>query len=292
MESQKQQLESEIQQAQTDLKVAQDQEQTSRQALEAVESELAIADTRRLELESDIASLSENRQRLERNVQILTLGLRQGNVTIRTGQVLASGVIEGVNSRESALQVLDRLRQRARIAAVIRTNPSPLPPNQRVIQFIPRDIESVIERISDGESYVVRMLSALNYLEGEQSVLVIPQVAPNRQIYRAGETLASVEFTPEPLPQGESQVLNRLNSLFALTRQKAIQDGMLADPITGNVGEFNSFKLLKFALAILEKSDSEEIRVLTVTRERTFTSGPLDVELIAIQNNQVILKSD
>lgn len=287
-----QKLEVEIQQAQAELKIAQKQEIDSRKALEKVESELESANTQRAELQQDIASLSENRKRLERNVQILTIGLRQGNVTIRTGQVLASAVIENQTSRESALRALDQLRQQARIAAIIRTNPQQIQPNERVIQFIPQDVESVVDRLSDGGSYVVRILSALNYLEGEQSVLVIPQIAPNRKIYQADETLSAIQFKPEPQPKGEAQVVSKLNALFALTREKAIRDGILADPITGNVGEFNSFKLLRFALAILEINDPGTIQVITVTSEAAFTAGPLEIDLIAIKDNQVILRSN
>jgi uncharacterized protein (DUF3084 family) len=296
VEQQKQNLESSIAKAQEQLSQAQAQEQKLAESVADIRDQLnaATAEQENLrqergKLEKEIADLQENRQRLIANLQVLLLGLRRGNVTIRAGQVLASGTITNLKSQQEALQAINALLQQARRTAIILTNPANLRPEQQVVQMSTEDVDKLLQQISAGQPYIVRILSALNYLEGEDQVVVVPQAAPNQQVFKAGEVVAVIALNPATL--SDEQILTRINSLFSVANRQAIQAGMLPDPVTGTVGSFRQIELFRFVLALKERNDNDTIEIQAVTSSDIFSAGPLTLELVARRNQQVVLRS-
>jgi uncharacterized protein (DUF3084 family) len=296
VEQQKENLESSIAKAHEQLNQAQAQEQKLAQSVADIRNQLnaATAEQENLrqergKLEKEIADLQENRQRLIANLQVLLLGLRRGNVTIRAGQVLASGTITNLKSQQEALQAINALLQQARRTAIILTNPANLRPEQQVVQMSTEDVNKLLQQISDGQPYIVRILSALNYLEGEDQVVVVPQAAPNQQVFKSGEVVAVIALNPATL--SDEQILTRINSLFSVANRQAIQAGMLPDPVTGTVGSFRQIELFRFVLALKERNDNDTIEIQAVTSSDIFSAGPLTLELVARRNQQVVLRS-
>jgi uncharacterized protein (DUF3084 family) len=273
--SQQASLQQSVAQAQIQLQQATNEQNTLRQ--------------QRLSLEREIAALEENRQRLSENLRVLLLGLRRGNVTIRAGQILAVGVIQNVNSPAQALQAINTLRLQARRTAIILTNPRNLAPTQQVVEMAREDVEGLIKQVSDGKAYVVRILSALNYLEGESQVIAVPQVALNNEIFPQEAVISTLTLTPSTLT--DEQILARINALFSAANRRAIESGVLPDPVTGTVGSFRQIELFRFVLALKERNDDGLIEIQAITSERVFSSGPLTLNLVALRNGKVVLKS-
>ncbi|MGB8701436.1 MAG: DUF3084 domain-containing protein [Thermosynechococcaceae cyanobacterium] len=296
VERQKQQLETAIAQAQQNLQAAVQQQSKLQQSVAQVQSQLAKASTEqaalrqeRIQLEQEIAALEENRKRLTENLRVLLLGLRRGNVTIRAGQVLATGVVQNLNTREQALQALNTLLQQARRNAIVLTNPQNLSPTQQVVQMTKADVDGLLQQLGDGKAYVVRILSALNYLEGENQVIVVPQTALNAQVFESQAVVSTLTLNPATLT--DEQILARINSLFATANRRAIEAGVLPDPVTGTVGSFRQIELFRFVLALKERNDNTPIEIQAVTATKVFSSGPLTLTLQALRNGQVILHS-
>lgn len=296
VEVQRRQLAAAIATARTQLQQAETQKKRFESAVATAQAQLQRADAQRSELlqqrsqlQRDVAILERNRQRLEKNVEALLIGLRRGNITIRTGQVLASGVIEGLNTQEEALQVLDTLLRQARTTAIVLTNPPNLSPDQQVVQMTSQAAQRVAKQMSDGGPYLLRILAAANYLEGEQTVLVVPQLAPNQLVFEPEQTVTTTSLVPAELT--DEQLLNRLNRLFSDANQRAIQAGVLPDPLTGTVGSFQQIELFRFVLALKDRNDNTPISILAVTPNQVFTAGPLALQLIAKQGQEVILRS-
>jgi uncharacterized protein (DUF3084 family) len=296
VEQQKQSLESSIARAQGQLSQAEAEQQRLTQSVAEIRGQLDAATAEqenlrqeRATLEKEIADLQENRQRLVANLQVLLLGLRRGNVTIRAGQVLAAGTTVNLKSRQEAFQFINVLLQQARRTAIILTNPQKLRPEQQVVQMPKEDVEKLVLQLSDGNAYVVRILSALNYLEGENQVVVVPQAAPNQQVFQSGEVVATIALNPATL--SDEQILTRINSLFSVANRRAIQAGMLPDPVTGTVGSFRQIELFRFVLALKERNDNDVIEIQAVTSDGIFSAGPLTLGLVARRNQQVVLRS-
>ncbi|MCM1983322.1 DUF3084 domain-containing protein [Lyngbya confervoides] len=293
VEVQKLALEEAIATAQQELALAKQQEEASQQALEQVERQLEQANRQRQALQADIQVLAGDRQRLEANVRILTRGLRQGNIAIRSGQILASAVISNVETRQEALEELNRLLYSARIQAIVRTNSPDATPSEPIVRMIREDAEQVLSRISDGSSYLVRLLSVNNYLQGEAriNVLLLSQVLPNRLLFQEGETVSSISLVPAKL--SEEEIIAKVESLFVLAQQRAVEAGIPRDPLTGKVGgEFSTLKLFKFTTALKSLNLSRPVQVYTITQSDVYTAGPLDLVLVAVEDGQVILSSN
>ncbi|NJN23812.1 MAG: DUF3084 domain-containing protein [Acaryochloridaceae cyanobacterium RL_2_7] len=292
VETQKSSLEQAIVLSQKELNQAKLQEAQSKAALAEAETQLSQANEQKNALTSEIQVLEENRKQLAQNLLNLLLGLRQGNVAIRAGQVLSSGVVEGVTNRDEALQAISQLLGQARIEAIVRTNPPDAGPDKSIIFIAPELVEQMVRVLVEGKSQFVRILSANNYLQKEESitVAVIPQVIENKLVFNAGEAISGIEFTPTELT--EEEVITKVESLFVLAKRRAIQQGMPPDPLSGEVGAFSTFKLFKFATTLKLANFSEPVTVYTIAGQETFTSGPLELELVAVQNDEVVLRSN
>jgi uncharacterized protein (DUF3084 family) len=295
VETQKQKLEGEITQAQSRLQQAETEQARLEQAVAQTQAQLQLADSQRSQLltqqdqlQKEITTLEESRKRLEENVGILLLGLRRGNITIRTGQVLASGLIQNVKTRESALRAMGEILREARRNAIVLTNPKQITPDQRVVQITNDDVDLLVKQISDGKPYIVRILSAANYLEGESTVLVVPQVARNQKVFERGQQVSSLTLNPATL--SDDEILKRLDDLFADTNKRAIQAGILPDPLTGTVGSFRQIDLIKFVIQL--KTYEGNLEVATLAPEAIYTAGPLRLELVALRNQKPILRSN
>jgi len=288
--AQKKTLETSIAQAQTRLRQVEVQKQELTITITEERRQLQAANLQRQQLQQDVQTLKSNRERLEQNVEFLLLGLRRGTIAIRTGQVLASAVIQDVNAKTDALQTINTLLVEARQSAIALSQLPDLPDDQQVVQMRQADVERLALRIGDGESYVVRILAAASYLQGERAILVVPQLAANQVIYQAGTRIA--RLTVQPAQMSDEQLLLEINQLFNVVNEKAIVAGFLPDPLTGKVGSFRQVDLFRFILALKDRNDQGSVEIVAIAPETVLTAGPLAVELIAIKDKQVILRSN
>jgi uncharacterized protein (DUF3084 family) len=137
--------------------------------------------------------------------------------------------------------------------------------------------------LSDGRSYVIRLLSAGNYLRQETNVGIVADVIPNQIIFSKGEVIASLRFEAG---MSAAEKEERVSQLFALANFRAKQEGILYDPITGRVGIFSQKALNELIDEITGYSSPFTIQV--VTKDPIFTGSPLTIELLVIQNDRVI----
>jgi uncharacterized protein (DUF3084 family) len=289
-------VEEQISQARQQLQLAVAQQASLQQSVSEAQLELQKATNeqnalrkQRQSLEREIIALDDNRKRLSENLRVLLLGLRRGNVTIRAGQILAVGVVQNINSPQQALQAINTLRLQARRTAIILTNPRNLTPDQRVVEMAKEDVEGLIKQVSDGKPYVVRILAALNYLEGESQVIAVPQVAVNTEVFPQDFVISTLNLTPSTLT--DEQILARINALFSAANRRAIESGVLPDPVTGTVGSFRQIELFRFVLALKERNDNGLVEIQAVTSDKVFNSGPLMLSLVALRDGKPILKS-
>ncbi|HEY9847458.1 MAG TPA: DUF3084 domain-containing protein, partial [Candidatus Caenarcaniphilales bacterium] len=298
-EVEQRQLEQLVTQAQVNLKaVKQQRDQLERSGKQAVlqaaqaQANLRAAQSQKnellkqqAELQAGITALEASRRDLKRDVDLLLLGLRRGNIAIRSRQVLASSVVQNITTPTAARQKLEQLQQEATRAAIELTQPAQLKTRQLLVQIA--NAEEVIQEIDDGQVYAVRLLAVVNYLVGESRVVVFADAVPNKVVFPAGEQVATVEVNPTVM--SDDQILERLDYLFSVSNRRAVQSGILRDPLTGTVGSFRQADLLKFILQLKRYEGS--IKVVALTPETVYTSGPLKLELVAFQGQQIIFRS-
>ncbi|MGA9383041.1 MAG: DUF3084 domain-containing protein [Phormidium sp.] len=212
--------------------------------------------------------------------------LRQGNVRLLRGQVLASGVFRIVDPKAARL-VVDQLLSQANRSAIQRTKPGSEEDNfkEQVIVIRETEVEQLINKINDGKDYVVRIISAGNYVMGESPVQVFADVAPNRVIFQAGEVLAVT--STDPTKMTEEQLRQRIELLIAASQYRARRAGIVAN--TMQIGDDRLETLTRFLEQL--KQSKEPVDVQVVASDITYTAGPVKMDLVAIQGGQVIFRT-
>lgn len=210
--------------------------------------------------------------------------LRQGNVRLLRGQVLASGVFRIVDPI-AARSVVDQLLSQANRSAIQRTKPGDNNFKEQVIVIRETEVKQLINTIDDGNDYVVRIISAGNYVLGESPVQVFADVAPNRVIFKAGEVLAAT--SADPTKMTEEQLRQRIELLIAASQYRARRAGIVAN--TMQIGDDRIETLTRFLEQL--KQYKEPIDVQVVASDTTYTAGPVKMDLVAIQGGQVIFRT-
>jgi uncharacterized protein (DUF3084 family) len=169
------------------------------------------------------------------------------------------------------------------------------PIDQQILLIGNREVEALIERLATGEDYVVRLLSAANYITGEPCVLqqgepciqVFIDATPNQQIYAQGERLATVALDPPPFE--DRQLVERLNLLLAATQFRARQDGVVIDDNL-QVADNRSETILNFLEAVQQSGQAVDLQAIAAAD--IFTAGPVQINLAAVRDGQTLFQTN
>jgi uncharacterized protein (DUF3084 family) len=209
--------------------------------------------------------------------------IRDGFLAILREQVLSTGVFRVVNPNDARLAIEELLREANRVALQ-----SIRPENTEMVQVVgitPDEVERLIRQVSDGRDYVVRIIAQANYVRGERRpVLVSAFVAQNQLVFGAGDIIATTTFEPAKLNKGDFR--RSIDQLIAYSNLRARRAGVLSDD-TVQLPEPQAYA--SFLEQLRQNPSSVELRV--VAADVTYTAGPLKVELVAVQNGQVILRT-
>lgn len=292
---QAQQLRSEIARLETERQeLVQQQElvqgEIARRDREIAERDAQIAqrEQRLSQLQAQQAILQENVATLERQYE----GLFRGNVVVGRNQPLVSGLLR-VNTLQEARQAVDRLLREANRNAIREIAPG-TSTDRQVLLISEQDVARLVNRIRDRQEYVVRVLSAANYIIGEPCVVaeadpciqVFIEAVPNQVIYVQNERLASVSVDPSNLTN--QALVEKLNLLIASLQLRARQDGIVGDTL--QVADGRTDALLAFLNEI--KRSQQQVEIQAIAAEPIYTIGPVKVELFAVSNGEVIARTD
>jgi len=212
--------------------------------------------------------------------------LRLGNVALRRGQILADGVVR-ILSPTAAKDAVDHLLRQANKAAISQvTYPhGNAAVDEQVIQITQAEVEQLTNRISNGKDYVVRILSAGNYVRGENAVRVFADVALNKIVFLTGEVVASGSVDASRM--SEDEILQRLDLLIASSKFRARRAGILGNTI--QIADGSPKTLVQFIEHLMITKEPLEIKA--VAAEVTYTAGPLKIELVAIRDGEVLFRT-
>ncbi|OIP77804.1 MAG: hypothetical protein AUK48_03255 [Oscillatoriales cyanobacterium CG2_30_44_21] len=250
--------------------------ETLKQRVDESEQRLADIEKQRVTLGTEVASLESAREQLLISLE----ALRKGNVAIFADQLLSIGVVRPNLSpselRQASVQLLQQAEQTARELLDFLPDQAPTDP---VLQITESQVEGLLNRLKDGQSYVIRILSAGNFLKRETRIAIAADVTLNRQIFASGAEIASLQFTPDLPPQA---LASRIEQLFLLVSFRARREGVLANPLTGKVGNFPPDALTELFKFVSTLSSAYEIKA--ITKEAIFPASSLSLELVIRQN--------
>jgi len=268
--------------AQRDREIAARDQKIAQRDRDIAERDLVITQrqTRLDELETQQEYLEREVARLEQYYQDYQV-LRQGNLALLRGQVLAYGVVRIVQPT-AARAAVEQLLRKANQTAVEFTQPGTRWEREQVLQIPPNQVERIVSQIDDGRDYVVRILAAGNYVLGEKPVQISADATVNQLVFSTGDVLAVISVNPSSMAAEELQ--QRVQLLLGASRFRVRRAGVLGDTI--RIGDNRIQTLIRFFEQLRQYNRPVEIQA--VVADNTYTAGPVIVELVAVQNGRVV----
>lgn len=230
------------------------------------------------------AELSDIEQRLQ-ELEAAIRKLRQGRIVLTRQEVLSSRVVR-VLEPEATQQAINLMLQEANKAAVESLqleNSSVDSSRKQVIQISLKQVEKLKQALQDGDEYIVRILSAGNYVQGESKVSVFADFRQNTQVFSQGERLAQLEV--DLGAKDDETVREQLRNLLDQARLNAREAGVVSGRII--FGKDDVGGLVRFHDALKEHDGMIKLQV--VTSAPVSTAGPLRVDIQAFQSGAEIL---
>ncbi|MGL5795931.1 MAG: DUF3084 domain-containing protein [Waterburya sp.] len=257
------------------------------QEIAAAETSLKLRTKRLQNLESYLNSLSEDVAILEKSYQELrqqNQELREKQIAIVKGQVLSSAVVRIVDPN-AAKSAIDSLLKQANNNAVKATQFDGAESRQQIIRITRSQVQQLESQIQDGQDYVIRIISAGNYVQGEIEVDVFADIALNQQVFKAGEEIATISLDSQGISRQEVQ--ERLNWLLAVSKFRAQRAGILGEI---EIGDNKIENIVSFVNEITQATEPvNEIKAIVV--ENTYTAGPLKLNFVVIRNGKIIFST-
>ncbi len=278
-------------------RLSKQEEAISQQTVEISERDEQIAAQREIvaqgeaqvkELESTQAFLDKAILDRERVLRLLIQDqvlLRQGNVALTRREVLATRVLR-VLVPEASQQAINLLLQEANKEALEAIRPG-IEEEIQIIQITQAQVERLKEQLNDGREYVVRILSARNYIQGEERVLVFSDVVPNEVVFSEGQLLASTSVTLDS-EEDFQQLQDRIGLLIESSRFRARQAGVVSERTV--IGDDRIGTLVRFYEQLQEYGGT--LTLQSITSAPAYTAGPLRINLVASRNGLEILSTD
>lgn len=266
-EQQNKEAQAQMQQAQSDLSALQARYDEANTRLAEAEAAVRQAENSKAALEKDVKSLEDTAKKLRENV----VAIREGNVAFRSGEILYAGVLQGGLDKTATQKEMQTFLARANAQVAGRMNIDPKVP---VIWLSRAAVEEAAANLSKtkGAQYV-RLTAAGNILSGEVVVSRLEMIQ-DRVVYQDGTTILDQAISVNP-DSGESDLA--LMAFLRDVNRRAQADGVVPNPITGDVGAITSSELSEASEKIRHLGG--KVRITAKARGNITVAGPVLLNL-------------
>lgn len=263
------QAQARMQQAQADLEQLQARYSEASARLQEAQAQVRQAEAARDKLQQDVKSLEDTAKKLQAGI----VAVREGDVVFRSGEILYSGVLKGGQKEEETQKQLQDFLNQANIQVAGRIGVDPSTP---VIWLSREAVESAADKLGSakGEMYV-RVCAAGNILSGEVVVSRLEMVG-DKVVYPQGTLILAQAITVDP---DSNQSDLALMAFLKSVNRTAQADGVIPNPITGDVGAITSTELSNASEKI--RSLGGRVTITARARKDITVAGPvlLDLEI-------------
>ena len=266
-QAQMQALQQEKQQAEQDLQGAQATTIEVQEQYKQAQTSLQETINTKQQLEIEIGQLSKVADRLQQGL----INVREGQIIFRAGEVVASGRLEAGKNMEISAKELDSLMNSTNELLLERLG---IENKQLQVVFIEQtEVKNTLYKISQLSGKVfVRLLATSNLVYGDP-IIVRPQILPNTLIYKRQEIILSKQVDLQ-----EKDVQVALVELLQEINVQAINNGVIADPINGTVGNLSIGEMLELTKN-LQKYQNGQVKVVVRAKRDTYTADLLNIDI-------------
>ncbi len=246
-------------------------------AFNQVHADLATAQGEIEELEHTKAGLTKTVAALDERNRLLNesmLTVREGTVLFRVGEVLSSSVLTAGQSQNETRSQLSGIM--VNINNMIRQRLNITDEKAVLLYISPDEFERTVQELSNSpkDSKLIRVTAAGNIITGEPA-LVHVNIYDNNLVYNRGREVYTEYFTSEEIESGaELQLLHFLHNV----NRSAQADGILPDPLSGNVGALTAVEMFD-TISRMKAYGNTGLTLRAVTTQNIFTAGPLRIEI-------------
>ena len=246
-------------------------------AFNQANADLATAQGEIEELEHTKAGLTKTVAALDERNRLLNesmLTVREGTVLFRVGEVLSSSVLTAGQSQDETRSQLSGIM--VNINNMIRQRLNITDEKAVLLYISPDEFERTVQELSNSpkDSKLIRVTAAGNIITGEPA-LVHVNIYDNNLVYNRGREVYTEYFTSEEIESGaELQLLHFLHNV----NRSAQADGILPDPLSGNVGALTAVEMFD-AISRMKSYGNTGLTLRAVTTQNIFTAGPLRIEI-------------
>ena len=246
-------------------------------AFNQVHADLATAQGAIEELEHTKAGLTKTVAALDERNRLLNesmLTVREGTVLFRVGEVLSSSVLTAGQSQDETRSQLSGIM--VNINNMIRQRLNITDEKAVLLYISPDEFERTVQELSNSpkDSKLIRVTAAGNIITGEPA-LVHVNIYDNNLVYNRGREVYTEYFTSEEIESGaELQLLHFLHNV----NRSAQADGILPDPLSGNVGALTAVEMFD-TISRMKAYGNTGLTLRAVTTQNIFTAGPLRIEI-------------
>ncbi|MCH4166224.1 MAG: DUF3084 domain-containing protein [Megasphaera sp.] len=198
--------------------------------------------------------------------------IREGTVLFRVGEVLSSSVIHGGMSAEQTKEQLSFMMKQTNTA--ICRNLGITDDKVILVYISPDEFNNTVQLLQQAGDMpkLVRVIAAGNIMLGEPA-LVHLETYNNKLVYHKGDIVYE-----ERLNNTAGNAELRLMQFLHGVNQTARTQGLLPDPLTGNVGALTAMEMFD-TISKIRAYNGSDIIVKAIADSNIYTSGPLRIDI-------------
>ena len=241
--------------------------------LNSMRNEQILLEQEKHELEASLRIMREESEQLKHDLK----ALKSEAIALSANVLLGQKAFEPGLTREEITQGLNTLKQQVRLNVLAKISDQAF----TILRDIPIEFDSAIEAelidelVSSDERQYVRALSGENYTVGENlRIMIRLQNGPSILTYRDGEAIYRKFF----MNNGNRSSEEILHVFLKELRNKAINDGILPDPATNNVGTLDGEAFFD-AVEELGRINAPVI-INAIASGDIYTEGPVVIDIL------------
>lgn len=232
-------------------------------------------------LEEEVLALRKQKETIEKSVETLRSEaeklrrglqqLKEGRIVVSSGELMSQAVVTAQPDSSQIQSAFDELVNKAQEVLAARLGKK----TGSVAVVLDKDSAKKTEKklTRSGERNVLRLVAKSNSIEG-QPIQGEIRIYASRRIYEEGDLLAKQKIPPG-LQQGEAGDI--LYTLLRAINKKAVQKGVLPDPISGNVGNLDSALFFDAVAQMLRVDKEVEVRI--EAERDIYSEGPVFIKV-------------